>query len=98
MRRVRSFFGGIHPHDAKKRTTGTPIRELPAPDTLVVPLRQHAGLEAKPVVAKGDEVLKGQLLAEAGGAISAPVHSPVSGKVRAIEPGPMNRDALLLPL
>ncbi|HHT90470.1 MAG: electron transport complex subunit RsxC [Bacillota bacterium] len=86
MRRVRSFFGGIHPHDAKKRTTGTPIRELPAPDTLVVPLRQHAGLEAKPVVAKGDEVLKGQLLAEAGGAISAPVHSPVSGKVRAIEP------------
>jgi electron transport complex protein RnfC len=52
----------------------------------VVSLLQHSGVEAKPVVAKGDEVLKGQLIAEAGDAISAPVHSPVSGKVVAIEP------------
>lgn len=86
MRRGKSFFGGTHPNDAKKSTAGTPIKTLSAPETLVVPLLQHAGLEAKPVVAKGDEVLKGQLLAEAGGAISAPVHSPVSGKVVAIEP------------
>ena len=86
MRRVKSFFGGIHPDGAKSLSTGSPIQTLSAPDTLVVPLLQHAGLEAKPVVAKGDDVLKGQLLAEAGGAISAPVHSPVSGKVLAIEP------------
>jgi electron transport complex protein RnfC len=86
MRRVRSFFGGIHPKDAKKSSSSTPIQHLSAPETLVVPLLQHAGLEAKPVVAKGDEVLKGQVIAEAHGAISAPVHSPVSGKVLAIEP------------
>lgn len=86
MRRVKSFFGGIHPSDAKDSTAKAPIKTLAAPETLVVPLLQHAGVEAKPVVAKGDEVLKGQLLAEANGAISAPIHSPVSGKVVAIEP------------
>jgi len=86
MRRVGSFFGGIYPKSAKASTAGTPIQLLGAPETLVVPLLQHSGVEAKPVVAKGDEVLKGQLLAEAGDALSAPVHSPVSGKVVAIEP------------
>ena len=86
MRRVRSFFGGIHPKDAKKSSSGTPIEHLSAPETLVVSLLQHSGLEAQPVVAKGDEVLKGQVLAAAHGAVSAPVHSPVSGKVLAIEP------------
>lgn len=85
MRRVKAFFGGIHPKDGKQSTAGQPIQALPAPATLVVPLSQHIGREAKPVVAKGDEVLKGQLLAEADGKISANVHSPVSGKVTAIE-------------
>jgi electron transport complex protein RnfC len=88
MRKVRSFFGGIYPEDVKQTTAGTPIQALSAPETVVVPLLQHVGLEAKPVVAKGDEVLKGQLLAEAEGATGAPVHSPVSGKVLAIEPRP----------
>ncbi|NMB02228.1 MAG: electron transport complex subunit RsxC [Firmicutes bacterium] len=86
MRRVKSFFGGIFPNDGKQSTSGTPIRILSAPEQLVVPLLQHVGVEAKPLVAKGDEVLKGQLIAEAGGTVSAPVHSPVSGKVVAIEP------------
>lgn len=88
MRRVKSFFGGIHPNDAKKSTAEAAIKVLPTPETLVVSLLQHTGAEAKPVVAKGDEVLKGQLLAEASGMISASVHSPVSGKVVAIEPRP----------
>jgi len=88
MRRVRAFFGGIHPNDNKQSTNSTPIKELPAPEVLAVPLLQHAGREAKPLVAKGDEVLKGQVIAEADGKISAPVHSPVSGKVTAIEPRP----------
>lgn len=86
MRRVRSFFGGIHPDDAKGGTNQASIIQFTAPETLVVPLMQHVGLEAKPVVAKGDEVLKGQLLAEADGNFSAAIHSPVSGKVKAIEP------------
>lgn len=86
MRRVKSSFGGFFPNDAKKRTAQTPIEILKAPETLVVSLSQHAGKQAKPVVAKGDEVLKGQLIAEADGAISAPIHSPVSGTIKAIEP------------
>lgn len=86
MRRVKSFFGGVHPDDSKKSTAEAPIEVLSAPPTLIVPLLQHAGVEASPVVAKGDEVLKGQLLAQANGIISAPVHSPVSGKVVAVEP------------
>lgn len=86
MRRVKSFFGGIYPDDSKKSTAEAPIEVLQAPQTLVVPLLQHAGGEATPVVAKGDEILKGQLLAQANGAISAPIHSPVSGTVVAIEP------------
>ena len=86
MRRVKSFFGGIFPNDGKQSTSGTPIKTLSAPEQLVVPLLQHVGVEAKPLVAKGDEVLKGQLIAEPAGNVSAPVHSPVSGKVLAIEP------------
>ncbi len=86
MRKIEPFFGGIDLNGAKRSTASKPIAELPAPETLVVSLLQHAGAEAKPVVAKDDEVLKGQLLAEADGPISAPVHSPVSGKVLAVEP------------
>lgn len=86
MRRVKPFFGGFYPDSAKKSTAQIPIETLSAPETLAVSLLQHAGNHAKPVVAKGDEVLKGQLIAEADGVISAPVHSPVSGTVKAIEP------------
>lgn len=87
MGRIRAFFGGIDDIDsAKQSTAGKPISVLTAPETLVVSLLQHAGAEAKPVVAKGDEVLKGQLIAEADGVISANIHSPVSGKVLAVEP------------
>jgi len=88
MRRVRAFFGGIHPKENKESTNSTPIQVLSAPEVVVVPLLQHAGREAKPLVAKGDEVLKGQPIAEADGRISARVHAPVSGKVAAIEPRP----------
>lgn len=86
MRRVKSFFGGIHPDYSKDSTAQAPIEVLPAPQMLVVSLLQHAGGEATAVVAKGDEVLKGQLIGQANGVISAPIHSPVSGTVVAIEP------------
>ncbi|MGB4250756.1 MAG: electron transport complex subunit RsxC, partial [Limnochordia bacterium] len=76
MRRVRAFFGGIHPKENKESTNSTPIQVLSAPEVVVVPLLQHAGREAKPLVAKGDEVLKGQPIAEADGRISARVHAP----------------------
>lgn len=80
-----TFRGGIHPSYNKGLSSGAPIRELPLPARLVVPLSQHLGAPAKPVVKPGDEVKAGQLIAEQNGFISAPVHAPAAGKVAALE-------------
>ncbi len=80
-----TFSGGIHPSYNKELSSGAPIRELPLPSRLVVPLSQHLGAPAKPVVNVGDAVKAGQLIAEQNGFISAPVHAPACGKVTAIE-------------
>ncbi|PLK48178.1 electron transport complex subunit RsxC [Uliginosibacterium sp. TH139] len=78
---------GVHPHDDHKRPAAdVPLRVMPIPATLCVPLLQHVGAPAKPVVAVGDKVLRGQLLASAQGNVSAPVHAPTSGVVTAIGP------------
>lgn len=79
--------GGIHPPE-NKISAGAAIELLPLPETVVVPLSQHIGAPAVAEVAKGDRVLAGQLLAKAGGFVSANVHSPVSGTVAAIEAVP----------
>lgn len=79
------FRGGVHPADNKQRTADKPIVSLPLPQRLYVPVQQHIGAPADPVVKVGDKVLKGQLLAHSQGAISAPVHAPSSGTVVAIE-------------
>ena len=71
-------------HD--KETAGDPVRPLDPPPLLRFPVQQHQGKPAVPVVKRGDEVRIGTLLARADGPISAPVHSSVSGKVKAIEP------------
>ena len=78
------FKGGVHPQYNKEISNGTPIRELPLPATLTVPLSMHLGAPAKPVVAVGDTVKAGQLIAEAGGFISAPIHAPAAGTIKAI--------------
>ncbi len=83
--RIYEFHGGIHPPECKEQSTRTPIAQLPLPARLVVPLHQHKGAPAKVVVQVGQSVLKGELLAEAQGYVSAPVHAPSSGTVRAIE-------------
>jgi len=80
-----TFRGGIHPAYNKEMASGSPIRELPLPARLVVPLSQHLGAPAKAIVKAGDEVKAGQLIAEANGFISAPVHAPAAGKVVALE-------------
>jgi electron transport complex protein RnfC len=80
-----TFRGGIHPSYSKELSSGAPIRELPLPARLVVPLSQHLGAPAKAKVAVGDTVKAGQLIAEANGFISAPVHAPACGKVVALE-------------
>lgn len=82
--RLFSFRGGIHP-DEHKGTSASAIRRIPLPPRLYVPLQQHIGAPAKPVVRVGQRVLKGERLAEPEGMISAPVHAPSSGKVVAIE-------------
>ena len=81
-----TFKGGVHPHDGKEFSKDKPIREILPKSELVFPVSQHIGAPASPVVAVGDTVLRGQKIAEAGGFVSAPIYSSVSGKVKAIQP------------
>jgi electron transport complex protein RnfC len=83
--RLFKFNGGVHPPEHKLESAVTPIRQAPLPKRLVLPLRQHIGSVGKLRMAVGDHVLKGQLLAEASGAISAAVHAPSSGTIVAID-------------
>lgn len=76
--------GGIHPEGRKASSADRAIRALPVPPRLYVPLQQHVGAPAKPVVQVGDTVLAGQLIGAGQGNISAPVHAPTSGRVVAI--------------
>ncbi len=81
-----TFKGGVHPNDGKSLAKDKEIVELLPKGDLVYPLSQHIGAPASPVVKKGDHVLKGQMIAEAGGFVSAPIYASVSGTVKAIEP------------
>lgn len=76
--------GGIHPAE-NKLTAGRRVEVLPLPAEVVLLLSQHIGAPAKPIVAKGDHVVRGQMIAEAGGFVSAPVHTPISGTVTKID-------------
>ena len=81
-----TFKGGIHPDDGKDLAKNKEIVELKPKGDLIYPVSQHIGAPAKPIVAAGDHVLKGQMIAEAGGFVSAPVYASVSGTVKAIAP------------
>ena len=81
---VFKFNGGVHPPDHKAESTQHPIGSLAMPEKLVLPLRQHVGNIPKIKVQLGDQVLKGQLLAEAEGTVSAAIHAPTSGLISAI--------------
>ncbi|HEY8569307.1 electron transport complex subunit RsxC [Microbulbifer sp.] len=84
--KINDFHGGVHPPENKHQSTGEPIGRIPLAEDLIVPLNQHIGATAIPLVKLGDLVLKGQKIAEADGPVSCPVHAPTSGKVVAIEP------------
>ena len=73
--RILSFKGGIHPHDNKSLSANHPIKLLNPGDELIYPLSQHIGAPAKAIVAKGDHVLVGQIIANGNGMISANVAS-----------------------
>ena len=83
---LRTFKGGVHPYDGKDLSKAKPTKELLPVGDLVFPLSQHIGAPATPLVSVGDSVLVGQKIAEAGGFVSAPIYSSVSGTVKAIEP------------
>ena len=80
-----TFKGGVHPFEGKEMSKDCPVEKYLPKSDLAYPLSQHIGAPAKPVVAKGDHVLAGQMIAEAGGFVSAPVHASVSGTVKGIE-------------
>jgi electron transport complex protein RnfC len=80
-------MGGVHPSE-NKLSCGKPVEVLPLPETVMIPLAQHIGAPAVAKVAKGDKVLTGQLIAEAGSFMSANIHSPVSGTVAAVDMQP----------
>ena len=100
--KVFDFHGGIHPPEMKHLSNSTPIAPGPLPAQLVLPLNMHIGAPAKPLVAPGDRVLKGQMIAEPGGAVSAAIHAPTSGTISAIGPRPIQHpsgmDAICLVL
>ena len=80
-----TFVGGVHPYEGKELSKDKPIKEILPKGDLVYPLSQHIGAPAKPIVQKGDHVLIGQKIAEAGGFVSAPIYASVSGTVKGIE-------------
>jgi electron transport complex protein RnfC len=83
---IRIFAGGIHPPGNKAPTAAEAVRTGPVPERLVLPMSQHLGAPCKPLVAKGDRVVRGQLIGDVDAMISAPIHSPVSGEV--VDVGP----------
>lgn len=86
--RLWDFHGGIHPPSCKAQSTRTPIQRAPLPRRLVLPLSQHVGSPAEPLVEVGQRVLKGQPIAAAGSLVSAPLHAPTSGSVSFVGPQP----------
>lgn len=102
MRRLYDIHGGIHPPSNKAQSLTRPIRQAPLAQELVLPLEQHMGAAAEPIVAIGEQVLKGQTIARATGTISVALHAPTSGEIVAIGmrafPHPSGMDAMAIVL
>ena len=79
-----SFFGGIHPKENKFYAEEQHVQIFPQPDLLVIPMQQHIGAPCKPLVKKGERVLRGQKIGDNQG-LCVPVHASVSGTVKAVE-------------
>lgn len=83
-RRLWKFHGGIHPPQNKHQSVQQAIRKLPLPERLILPLQQHIGAPAEPIVEIGETVLKGQALVQGNGFVSASLHAPTSGSIEDI--------------
>lgn len=87
--RLHRFHGGLHLPENKSQSLTLPLEKAQLPKRLTIPLQQHIGEMADPLVKVGDRVLKGTMLARPQGYVSAPVHAPSSGTVVAIEERPI---------
>lgn len=100
--RVWELPGGIHPPEHKDQSLQLPLGTVPLPPVLVIPLNQHMGTPAQPVVQVGERVLTGQLIGAADGTFSANTHASTSGTVIAIEeraiphPSGMNSESVVI--
>ena len=83
---THGFRGGVHPAGGKELTSGCAVKPLPAPELVTIPVSMHVGAPCAPLVAVGDRVCMGQLIADTDAPLSAPIHSSVSGTVKKIEP------------
>ena len=81
-----TFKGGLHPNDHKGDTKDCAVIDLKASEIMVFPLSQHIGAPCEPTVEVGQKVFAGEKIGDSGAFVSAPVHSSVSGTVKAIEP------------
>ncbi|OQY40318.1 MAG: electron transport complex subunit RsxC [Candidatus Cloacimonetes bacterium 4572_65] len=82
--KLKTFPGGAHPHDFKEFSKDASIETFPLPKKVVIPLAQHIGAPSKPIVKVGDLVKTGQMISEAGGFVSIPMHASITGKVTKI--------------
>ncbi len=80
-----TFRHGVHPHELKTQTEHLPIERMPFVDRFTLPLRQHLGAPCRSNVSVGEHVQRGQVVAEPGGFVSTTLHSPVTGKVAALQ-------------
>jgi len=85
LRKRRTFSHGIHPVAHKEATAGLAIRRIPFPPRVDLPLSQHIGAASKPLIKPGQEVVRGEPIAEPGGFLSVPIHSPVTGVVKSVD-------------
>jgi electron transport complex protein RnfC len=81
FRRRKTFDHGIYPIEHKELTEHKPIRRLPFAPELIVPLAQHKGRPAEPIVKPGQEVVRGEPIARAAGFMSVPMHAPATGRI-----------------
>lgn len=85
-KRFEGYYGGIHPTENKEFSEHLALMNFPDPLTVVIPMSQHAGAPAEPIVEVGQQVQVGQKIGEAKGFISSHVHASISGTVTAVEP------------
>lgn len=83
------FHGGLHLAENKQQSLQRPLRQAQLPERLILPLQQHIGEPATPLVQAGDKVLKGQKIADSDSPVSAPIHAPTSGRVLEISEQPV---------